>query len=772
MPWVTVCWLAGMTLGGGLVSSGAAAGLGVALVALGWWLRRRAPAGAALGLLGAAVALGVARAPREDVTAGWREIPAEDSLRVTGTVRRGCTDVGPWARCDLDTVQLGMARMVVPAGQCRAIPGDRVTAVVRARVWVPMRNAPLPGASTGGIGWRLQSAGCEVIGRDAGPLDAARAVALRIRRASESALSRAAPPTDAGRMRALLFGDTQTLRDDETAAFRDSGLAHLLAVSGAHVSLVLGALGWVLRRALVRVAWLARRNLVYVLAAALPLPAAALFVLVTGESAAAQRALWTGTLSALAALSGRRADPEATLAAVALAMSAWSPTLVHDLGWTLSVVASWALVQRRAGVEGAAVQRDVSAWRAVGGEFVEALRTSVRAGAATLPVLAGYFARAPGTALVLNALAAPLGEVLGLPLTVLGAVGAAVLPGGLARWVVWPSGRVLEVLFALPQAAMRLPGASLELPMLTAGQRFVAVLTAMLTLRLGGRRAAVVLAVGAATLGALEWRHRVVCHPRGVLRVTALDVGQGDALVVDLPDGSAMLVDAGGALHGEADPGARVVVPWLRLHRRTRLAAVVLSHPHPDHAGGLAAVLDAVQVDALWDTGQGEALGYTGVYGAALAAARRRGVPLRGPTSLCGAREFHGARVEVLAPCPAMVPSVPANDASFVLRLAVGRGSVLLPGDLERAGEAEILARLAPTTVLKLGHHGSRTSTTDAFLDRLRPAVALVSCGHPSPFGHPHPSVLQRLRARAIPLRRTDLSGVVTVTVRADGSWR
>ena len=127
--------------------------------------------------------------------------------------------------------------------------------------------------------------------------------------------------------------------------------------------------------------------------------------------------------------------------------------------------------------------------------------------------------------------------------------------------------------------------------------------------------------------------------------------------------------------------------------------------------------------------------------------------------------------VTVLAPCPTMDPAVAPNDASLVLRLDFGRASALLPGDLEAAGERGLLARLSPVTVLKVGHHGSRTSSTEAFLDALRPRVALVSSGHPSPFNHPHPAVVERFARRGIPLRRTDRAGQVAVSLRADGSF-
>src|SRR5262249_21650339 len=151
--------------------------------------------------------------------------------------------------------------------------------------------------------------------------------------------------------------------------------------------------------------------------------------------------------------------------------------------------------------------------------------------------------------------------------------------------------------------------------------------------------------------------------PHGVLRVTVLDVGQGDALLVDLPDGGTMLIDGGGMVGSPVDLGARVIQPVLRARRRRRLDAMVLSHPHPDHFGGLASTLPLVEVGELWDTGQGEDLGAGPVYAGLLATARARNIPIRRPHHLCDhPRYAGGAVIEVLAPCPGYRPDDSAND--------------------------------------------------------------------------------------------------------------
>jgi competence protein ComEC len=177
-------------------------------------------------------------------------------------------------------------------------------------------------------------------------------------------------------------------------------------------------------------------------------------------------------------------------------------------------------------------------------------------------------------------------------------------------------------------------------------------------------------------------------------------------------------------------------------------------------------------VGEVWDTGEGVARGTGGGYAAWIASARARGAPVKLARDLCGVHAIGGATVEVLAPCPGPRADEGANDNSFVLRITWKNRSILLTGDLERAGERALLAahpKKLRADVLKVGHHGSRTSTSPELLAAVRPTHAVISCGVRNRFGHPHEVTLRALAGVAI--HRTDREG--TVTLRTDGgAWR
>ena len=232
---------------------------------------------------------------------------------------------------------------------------------------------------------------------------------------------------------------------------------------------------------------------------------------------------------------------------------------------------------------------------------------------------------------------------------------------------------------------------------------------------------------------------------------------------MQLPGGRALLVDGGGDLRGLAPPGtdvgSRIVLPALAELGVSRLDAIALTHPHPDHGGGLFAVLDQLPVGELWVTGEAG----PGQLGDLLRErARARGVPVRQPTP--GAMQMGGVRIEILR--SGWHPARSTNDNSLVLRLVHGELAILLAGDVEALAEAELAqsGRDVRADVLKAGHHGSRTSSTEAFLRAVRPAHVVFSVGAHNPFGFPHPEVVDRVRSSGAAAWRTDGGAITAIS--------
>jgi len=242
---------------------------------------------------------------------------------------------------------------------------------------------------------------------------------------------------------------------------------------------------------------------------------------------------------------------------------------------------------------------------------------------------------------------------------------------------------------------------------------------------------------------------------RGVA-VSFLPVGQGDAALVELPGGATMLVDTGPAF-GRGDAAARVIVPYLRARRITRLDRVVLTHPHADHTGGLATLAREIPIDRVWWTGDRREAPT-----AVLAPLDGLEVEVVEP----GSRWMVGAAsVEVLGPVGG--PGAPiVNDGSVVLAVRIGRRTILLSGDAEAEAERRLVethGERLRADVLKAGHHGSRTSSTDPFLAAARPAHVVLSLGRGNLFGFPHAEALARIRNAGAEIWRTDLDGLVRV---------
>jgi competence protein ComEC len=258
-------------------------------------------------------------------------------------------------------------------------------------------------------------------------------------------------------------------------------------------------------------------------------------------------------------------------------------------------------------------------------------------------------------------------------------------------------------------------------------------------------------------------------HVRGGwLEVSAIDVSQGDSILVAFPNGETMLVDAGGfpglgrmPQKPNLDMGEDVVSPYLWSRSLHRLDYVALTHGHSDHMQGLCAILGNFHPKKLWIGPEPQSEEWK----KAQACARASGTSIEQLSSDSRPLTFGAARLSVLAPQPDYVPGDSAvNNDSLVFLIEIGKRSVLLTGDAEQPVEAELLARcnLKPVTLLKVGHHGSKTSTSEPFLEALKPEFAFISAGYLNQFHHPHPVVLQRLSEERATVFRTDRQGLST----------
>jgi len=550
-------------------------------------------------------------------------------------------------------------------------------------------------------------------------------------------------------LQALIVGEEGEIDDELRDAFSRAGVIHILSISGLHVGLV-AAVGFAaFRWLLCRSEWLVLAIDVERVAAAASLAPVALYTALAGLGVATLRSAIMVVAAVLAGLSGRRADVLRSLALAALVLALAWPGAPLEISFQLSFVSVLAIVLGvgRFGPRGG------------GGGWRERLRAaalvSPSALAGTAPLTALHFHQVSLVAVVANPIAVP---IFGSIVVVVGLAGALVEPlaPAAARALFRVAGLVLRPGIALV-SWLAAPGwAAVDVPipsLVELGLLYGALCGLLLLPRRCGRLLAAVALAGLVADGGWWWHERFAHR----LRATFLDVGQGDAAVLELPDGRVVVVDAGGFPGGEFDTGGAVVAPFLLTRKILRLDAVAMTHAHPDHFGGIAYLLAHFRPAEFWWSGvPGNGVEWKRLV-AAVRASGARVRRLDSATTLVG-------DVTVLHPPPDL-GATSINDSSLALRFACGRFSVLLTGDIEARAEQRLLARpdYLPSTVLKVPHHGSRTSSTPAFVSAVAPLAAVMSVGADNRYRLPAPDVERRYRARGICLYRTDRCGAVTM---------
>ena len=620
-----------------------------------------------------------------------------------------------------------------------------------------------------------------------------RATIFKTRGRLAESLERAMPYPESALAKAMLLGKRGAIPEELVEKFRGTGAAHLLAISGLHVGVLLavsaGTTAWALGRQ--------KPTYLFVAGAVIWL-----YALVAGAPPSALRAAAMGTVYLTALGLGRPSSVLPALALTAAVMTAVSPNLIRQVSFQLSfaAVGGIALCLAMFGdVLHFGSSPTVAWWRRLLGWAAALLVVSAAATLATWPLVAVNFERValmsvpvsllavPAMApLVVSAMAAtaaglvfePLGQLLGWVAVapcawVIGVVSAFPSWSADGEWVGtpllagWYGGLGLLLLAAQPQRVRNWRRAIAGLPgwLRAVLWRSSATGSGLTGWRLPALAFSVPAAVALGVAAAILWS-RAAGGPDGLLHVHFLDVGQGDSILVVAPSGRQALIDGG----PDGDVVSHALADTLPGGDRS-LDLVVMTHLDSDHSGGLLEVLDRYSVGAVVTGPRPVGGADSSEWDQKLA---QRGIT---PMEVYAGYVINlddGVVLTVLNPHPAGAFGDSNND-SVVMRLTYGEVSVLLTADVESEAEDRLVASGGElrSTVLKVGHHGSSTSTTERFLEAVNPAIVVVSAGAGNPYGHPAPEVVRRLEAKVgeAGVYRTDRHGSVEIVSDGAAVW-
>jgi len=548
---------------------------------------------------------------------------------------------------------------------------------------------------------------------------------------------------------AVLIGDRTALPDEVRLRLQAAGTYHVIAISGGNIGILAAVV-----LGLLLVCGITGRSAAFVTVVVL-----VVYAQIVNGSPSVWRATFMAALYFGARLLDHRTPAWNAVAVAGSVALCARPLDVRDVGFMLTFGATAALLEVGRRTTGLPGRSRAVRW------VVASLAASVAVEVALLPVNAWAFSRVTSAGLLLNLVAVPamgLVQICGISVSVLSGVELIARPAGwighLAAVALVDSARLVE---AVPSLTTRVPPPPVPLVL-----TYYAALGAALWTR-GLPRLGSVLAAGAAAAGLVSGQPAGWLAPdpdSRSLTMTAFDVGQGDATLLEFPNRSTLLVDAGGVPFGGTafDVGSRVLSPALWARGLRRLDTLLLTHGDPDHIGGAPAIVDDFAPSEVWE---GIPVPHHRWVQALLTQAREANVRVAGKFA---GDEFTigGARIRVVHPSPPdWERQRVRNDDSVVLEVRYGDVAIVLLGDVGAATERAILPQLTPARlrILKVAHHGSRTSTSQELVDVWRPQIAVISCGRGNTFGHPAPEVLRRLESIGAAIYRTDLDGQITI---------
>lgn len=574
------------------------------------------------------------------------------------------------------------------------------------------------------------------------------------------------PPEQAAVAMGMLTASRGLISPEFRQPFDLTGTSHLLAISGLHLAVLASILWLILGQIINRIPWLLLRFGKKRVCGPLVVLMLFAYVIMIGAPVSAQRALLMLSVAILAYTTLRSFCAVHAISLAALLLILTQPTILFELGFQLSFLAtagiilfmrarpSWMLPPEFG-------LQEESKTRQLIRRAANFIGISCAATLATWPAIVIISGELPVAGLWLNLLVVPAFSIAIFPAMAVAAVFLQILPSFAQPILELATLAIIYMQHGLDIAAY-LPGSTIRVgdpPFLS----WLLGTLSIIWLILGGlSRRTILLASIAALLACIPWISQQILAQRST-RIHFIPVGQGDSTFVQFPDGTNLLVDAGGTQMGQ-DPGLHRVLPYLKSLGIRHLDYVIVSHAHLDHLGGFNALVRPFRPrHFIYDSGENspslaKITTQMQQFGSEL-------VPVDNFVNI----QLNETVLNIVRPGGEVRGST--NDTSLVVSFQVASASVLLPGDIEEASETWLLENklLQPHTIIKLPHHGSKTSSTQPFVDALQPRIAIVPVGKHNHFGHPHSKVLDRYIASGATTFRTDKNGLIVLDITREG---
>ena len=662
------------------------------------------------------------------------------------------------------------------------VPGDRILFQTRLRAFKNFNN---PGRYDYVRAMRVRGLSCaasisdgrRIVPMGRGSLGFPMGFVESLRKPVRDFLHDKLLPQDAALLKALILGERQDIRRTLREPFQVAGVAHVLAVSGLHIGLV-AWISFVLFKGILSLSYrLTLQTDVRKVAALLTCFPVVAYTCLAGFQVSSQRAMMMALAFLFSIVWDREKEVWSTLALAALGILAVDPHAVFSISFQLSFIAVVGILWLAPGLHSKLSVLPVNPLGFAHRLYVYGIglvAVTLSAIVFLLPITAFYFHRLSLVALPANLTVVP---ILGFWVLPLGLLSAVMLPfsstvaHAFVQASAWGLNRIMDII----QFWTGLEWADLWV-MTPNGLEiglFYGLLGALFFLkRWRWTKGCLIILLLFVGFDVSYWIYRNQFNEH--LKITYLDVGQGNAALIQFPGKEKMLIDGGGFSRGDFDVGESVVAPFLFRSKIRCIDYIVLTHPQTDHMGGLRFIAEHFRPKEFWYNGDWVS---TPSFLELMNIVEAKKIRKVCPTDLKAGRDISGVKVNLLHPPPdgngsGLTKPMNPNDKSLVLKISYGETSCLFPGDLERVGEEMVVERAGSfleSDVLLAPHHGSGSSCSKAFLNHVKPRVCIISCGSGNPFHFPNSQTLRRLQGLGCRIFRIDEVGAVQVSVTPKG---